>query len=189
MCDHSPVLLVALLQPKCTTNISFPSESIMRGKSSYSSFLLHTFATGGRAGECTCLYIYHAIPRKMNVHNSRKHHLHRNNDDNNLTTTTTNYLPRQQLAFISVMVLNFARLFRRLRPVGPEIDPVHLPDNVTSYTDVPITESATDQSPNIQDDPPIQSQALVTDAAAAQAEFDQDTTIVDEAPVVDFTWE
>ncbi|KAF9121667.1 hypothetical protein BGX30_002440, partial [Mortierella sp. GBA39] len=84
------------------------------------------------------------------------------------------------------MVFNFARLFRRLRPAYPEIDPAHLPDNIASYTEGPITEPATDQSPDIQDDPPIHSQALGIDAAAAQAEFDQDAVFV-ETLIVDFT--
>lgn len=87
------------------------------------------------------------------------------------------------------MVFNFARLFRRLRPADPEIDPAHLPDNITSYTEDPITEPASDQSPNIQDDPALYSQVLGIGAAAAQVEFDQDVTFVDGAPVVDFSGE
>ncbi|KAF9544528.1 hypothetical protein EC957_011924 [Mortierella hygrophila] len=87
------------------------------------------------------------------------------------------------------MVFNFAKLFRRLRPAHPEIGPAHLPNNIASYTEGPITEPATDQSPDIQNDPPIHSQALGIDAAVTQAEFDQDVPFIDETPIVDFTWE
>ncbi|KAK5801589.1 hypothetical protein F5H01DRAFT_326199 [Linnemannia elongata] len=85
------------------------------------------------------------------------------------------------------MVFNFARLFRPLGPADPEIDPAYLPDNITSYTEGPITEPATNQSPDIQGDPPIDFQALSIDAAAAQSEFDQDLTFVGGDPVAAFT--
>lgn len=39
------------------------------------------------------------------------------------------------------MVLNFARLFRPLRASDLKIDPAHLPENVTSYTERPIMET------------------------------------------------
>ncbi|KAG0055582.1 hypothetical protein BGZ89_002320 [Linnemannia elongata] len=87
------------------------------------------------------------------------------------------------------MVFNFARLFRPLGPADPEIDPAYLPDNITSYTEGPITEPAMNQSTVFQSDPPIHFQALSIDVAAAQVEFDEDVTFVGGAPVADFTGE
>ncbi|KAK5801593.1 hypothetical protein F5H01DRAFT_84956 [Linnemannia elongata] len=87
------------------------------------------------------------------------------------------------------MVFNFARLIRPLGPADPEIDPAYLPDNITSYTEGPVTEPATNQSPEVQSDPPIRFQVLGIDAAAAQAEFDQDFTFIGEVLVADFIGE
>ncbi|KAG0074137.1 hypothetical protein BGZ90_010999 [Linnemannia elongata] len=87
------------------------------------------------------------------------------------------------------MVFNFARLFRPLGPADPEIDPAYLPDNITSFTEGPITEPATNQLTEFQSEPLIHFQALSIDDATAQDEFDQDVTFVGGAPVADFTGE